>query len=66
MGFPITAAMSPRRWLSSTDSCGVCIAGVTRFAVCRGAAGSLMSSTATPVGDSDRLNAFVGNSSVVS
>ena len=49
-----------------TDSCGVCIAGVTSDVVRTGLAGSLMSSTATPVGSRLRLSVLVGNSSVVS
>ena len=49
-----------------TDSCGVCMAGVTSVLVCTGFDGSVMSSTATPVGSALRLSALVGNSSVVS
>ena len=49
-----------------SDSCGVCMAGVISVVVCTGFAGSVMSSTATPVGSPLRLRALVGNSSVVS
>jgi len=54
--------------LTRSDSCGDCIAGVTSVAARTGLAGSLMSSTATPVGWalSVALAAFLGNSGVVS
>jgi hypothetical protein len=62
----MTAASRPRFSLSTSDSCGVCIAGVTSDAVRTGLVGSLMSRTATPVGALLRLIALVGKSSVVS
>ena len=67
VGLPITAASRPRFWLTSTDSCGDCMAGVTSVAVRTGLAGSLTSTTATPAGPScGRWTVWVGNSSVVS
>ena len=63
---PITATNRPRRWLITSDSWGVCIAGVASVAVRTGFAGSVMSSTATPVGWSLRCWMLVGNRSVVS
>ena len=63
---PITATSSPRRSLSTSDSCGVCIAGVTSVVVRTGFAGSDMSTTATPVGSSLRFWMFDGKNSVVS
>ena len=60
---PATATSRPRRWLSTSDSCGVCIAGVTSRAVRTGFAGFDMSSTFTPPSWSRR---FVGYMSVVS
>ena len=46
---PRSAARSPLRAFRLTDSCGVCMAGVTRSSVITGAAGLLMSSTKTPL-----------------
>lgn len=46
---PSTAASSPRLALTSSDSCGLCMAGVASVSVRTGREGSLMSSTATPV-----------------
>ena len=63
---PITAARMPRFVEMFSDSCGVCIAGVTSVVVRTGLAGSVMSSTATPVGCRLRFSVLVGNSSVVS
>ena len=65
-GLPATAASSPRFTLMFTDSCGVCMAGVSSDAVRTGETGFTMSSTATPVGSRLRFSVFVGNSSVVS
>jgi hypothetical protein len=46
---PLTAASRPRRWFTSTDSCGVSMAAVLSVAVFRGFRGSAMSSTTTPM-----------------
>ena len=60
---PATAASTPRRWLTTTDSCGVSIAGVRSLSVSTGLVGSDMSITFTPPSWSRR---FVGYISVVS
>jgi hypothetical protein len=44
----MTAARIPRSWLSTRDSCGDSMAGVTRLVVTSGLAGSDMSTTFTP------------------
>jgi hypothetical protein len=61
--FPATAATRPRLWLTTSDSCGVSIAGVTSRAVTFGSFGFDMSTTLTPPSWSRK---FVGYSSVVS
>ncbi len=66
LGFPRTAAISPRSTLRVTDSCGESIGSDVSVSVCTGFAGSLMSSTATPSESADAFSAFSGNSRAVS
>jgi hypothetical protein len=61
--FPTTAAKMPRLWLSTSDSCGESIAGVTSRSDSTGLAGFAMSTTFTPPSES---RALVGYISVVS
>jgi hypothetical protein len=65
-GLPRPAASRPRRTLRLNDSWGDCIAGVTNAVVCTGCAGSVMSSTKTPVLCVLPTNALVGNRRVES
>jgi hypothetical protein len=44
----MTAASSPRRSLTSSDSCGLSMVGVVRLVVTTGEPGSDMSTTRTP------------------
>ena len=62
-GLPNTAASRPVSSLSTSDSWGDSIAGVTRVAVTTGWAGSDMSTARTPA---EASTTSVGNSSVVS
>jgi hypothetical protein len=62
-GLPATATIRPRFWLTTSDSCGVTIAGLISVSVSFGLAGSDMSSTLTPAIASV---VSVGKSSVVS
>ena len=58
---PITAPSSPRPGWTSTDSCGLSIAGVVRVAVLTGFFGFDMSSTITPKPSRACMKVSVGN-----
>ena len=47
-GLPSTAARMPRLLLTSSDSCGLSMAGEVSVAVCTGLRGSVMSRAITP------------------
>ena len=63
---PITAPSSPRPGCTSSDSCGLSIAGVISVAVFSGFLGSVMSTTITPNPSRGCMNTSVGNSRVES